>query len=292
MNRNGASRPVRRRQVGLAFLAVFLAFAPGTMSAQSDTDRSLNADNKPATEPGEVATAQADGNIAPVSHPDMTPQDTATQDAKNPAGDPNANPDLSNLTREQLEARVKTLTESLAAANAESELFRQQWQDLKLRDEALGVDALTGDQSKLNDKVVQAVKELYQSEMKRREAMVLLDKLLSTTAEMIQSAPKYDPKVRAEYEVASRAAKEKLKGTFILQRIAEAEKVTVTAAEMRARVASMAARYGMTAEKATRELEKRNSMDRVAEDILSGKVIDFLVANASVRVADAAGEAR
>jgi hypothetical protein len=54
----------------------------------------------------------------------------------------------------------------------------------------------------------------------------------------------------------------------------------------------MAARYGMTAEKATRELEKRNSMDRVAEDILSGKVIDFLVANASVRVADAAGEAR
>jgi trigger factor len=88
-------------------------------------------------------------------------------------------------------------------------------------------------------------------------------------------------------EVAAQGAKNKLKGTFILQRIAEAEKVTVTSAEMRARIASMAARYGMTAEKATRELEKRNSMDRVAEDILSSKVIDFLVANADVRTAAA-----
>lgn len=87
-------------------------------------------------------------------------------------------------------------------------------------------------------------------------------------------------------EVASRGAKNKLKGTFILQRIAEAEKVTVNAAEMRARVASMAARYGMTAEKAGRELEKRDAMDRVAQDILSTKVIDFLVSNADVRVAD------
>ena len=47
-----------------------------------------------------------------------------------------------------------------------------------MRDEALGVEALTVDESKLEDKLVQAVKELYQSEMKRREALVLLDKLL------------------------------------------------------------------------------------------------------------------
>ena len=84
-------------------------------------------------------------------------------------------------------------------------------------------------------------------------------------------------------EVAARGAKEKLKGSFILQRIAEAEKVTVSAAEIRARVASMAARYGMTAEKTARELEKRDAMDRVAHDILSAKVLDFLIANADVR---------
>jgi len=87
-------------------------------------------------------------------------------------------------------------------------------------------------------------------------------------------------------EVASRGAKEKLKGTFILQRIAEQEKVTVTSGEMRARVAAMAARYGMTPEKAAKELEKRDAMDRVAEDVLSGKVIELLVREADVRVGE------
>jgi trigger factor len=89
-------------------------------------------------------------------------------------------------------------------------------------------------------------------------------------------------------EAASRGAKEKLKGTFILQRIAELEKVTVTQAEMRARIAAMAARYNMTPDKAARELEKRDATDRVAEDILSKKVIDLLVANADVRTVELA----
>ena len=87
-------------------------------------------------------------------------------------------------------------------------------------------------------------------------------------------------------EAAARGAKEKLKGTFILQRIAENEKVTVSQAELRARIAAMAAKYGMTPDKTMRELEKRDAVDRVAEEILSGKVIDFLVANAEVRVAE------
>jgi hypothetical protein len=140
----------------------------------------------------------------------------ATPDAT--ASDPNAATatpdlaDLSSLTHEQLEARVKTLTGQLAAANTESEYFREQWTELKLRDEALGVEALTVDESKLEDKLVQAVKELYQSEMKRREALVLIDKLLLSSDQMLQTAPNYDPKVRADYEVASRAAREYLAG--------------------------------------------------------------------------------
>jgi len=127
-------------------------------------------------------------------------------------GDASASPDLSNLTREQLEARVKTLTENLAAANNESEYFREQWTELKLRNEALGVDALTVNEANLENKVVQAVKEAFQSEMKRREGLVLLDKLLTTTDQMLQTAPNYDPKVRAEYEIASRGAKAYLAG--------------------------------------------------------------------------------
>ncbi|MCE0485166.1 MAG: rod shape-determining protein MreC, partial [Methylacidiphilales bacterium] len=153
-------------------------------------------------------------NAAPVTT--VTVIDTSAsapgRDQKAGAKDANSSPDLSGLTREQLEARVKTLTENLASANTESEYFREQWTELKLRDEALGVEALTGDEGKTQDKLVQAVAELYRSEMKRREALVLLDKLVSTSGKMLQTAPNYDPKLRADYEVASRAAREYLGG--------------------------------------------------------------------------------
>jgi len=195
-----------------------LAFnAPKTAVAQPAPDRSLNAD-KPSTEPQSKAAAVAEAlkslNLnAPTSAVPMLTATAPGQDqAKAGAGDKNAITDLSSLSREQLEARVKTLSESLAASNTEAEFFRQRWQDLRLRDEALGVEALTVDESKLEDKLVQAVKELYQSEMKRREALQLLSKILNTTGQLLQTAPNFDPKVRADYEVASRAARDYLAG--------------------------------------------------------------------------------
>ena len=156
-----------------------------------------------------IAATDAATNGATASN---TSASAPGQDQKVGAGDTKPSPDLSGLTREQLEARVKTLSENLALANTESEYFREQWTELKLRDEALGVEALTVDESKLEDKLVQAVKELYQSEMKRREALVLLDKLLVSTDQMLQTAPNYAPKVRAAYEIAFRGAKDYLAG--------------------------------------------------------------------------------
>jgi hypothetical protein len=166
----------------------------------------LNADKPAVPALPETDAATNTVTVVDTSAPPPVP------DLKAPAANADSNPDLSNLTHDQLEARIKTLTENLASANTESEYFREQWTELKLRDEALGTEALTVDESKLEDKLVQAVKELYQSEMKRREALVLLDKLLSTTDQMIQTAPNYDPKVRADYEVATRAAKDYLAG--------------------------------------------------------------------------------
>ena len=165
-------------------------------------------------EPNEATNTVIETSDATNAPPPVTVLDTTgpDQDQKSGEGNANSNSDVSSLTREQLEARVKTLTENLATTNAEAEDFRQRWQDLRLRDEALGVEALTIDDSKLEDKVVQAVKELYQSEMKRREALVLLDKLLASTDKMLQTAPNYDPKDRAEYEVATRSAKAYLAG--------------------------------------------------------------------------------
>jgi len=119
---------------------------------------------------------------------------------------------LASLSRADLEKKVQVLSDDLQLANTESEYFRTQWQDLRLRDEALGVDALTVDEQKLEDKLVQSVKELYQSEMRRREALLLLDRLRITTEALLKSAPKYDPQTRADYEVAMRASRDYLAG--------------------------------------------------------------------------------
>ena len=119
---------------------------------------------------------------------------------------------LSSLSKEEMEKRIATLSDDLTAANTESDYFRQQWQDLRLRDEALGVEALTVDERKLEDKLVQSVKELYQSEMRRREALLLLDRLRTTTEQLLKTAPNYDPKTRADYEVAMRASRDYLAG--------------------------------------------------------------------------------
>ncbi|MCX6967456.1 MAG: trigger factor [Verrucomicrobia bacterium] len=81
---------------------------------------------------------------------------------------------------------------------------------------------------------------------------------------------------------AGETARERLKGSFVLIRIAEAEKITVTREEFNRHLVRMAMRYQMPVEKLQKELEKREALDSINEEILTGKVLDFLLANASV----------
>lgn len=220
------------------------------MSAQPDTDRSLTAtdtENQPAATnlvvspaKGLLSLGQLTGTNAPAATvPELAPATNAADASGStmsvPAADADVNTDapkmfdvtkdtqvgvadlvpssgLSSLTREELEKKVSALSNDLLTANTASEYFRKQYQDLRLRDEALGVEALTVDQRKLEDKLVQAAAELYQGEMRRREALLLLDKLMATTEELLKTAPNYDPKVRADYEVAKRATRDYLAG--------------------------------------------------------------------------------
>ena len=94
---------------------------------------------------------------------------------------------------------------------------------------------------------------------------------------------------------ADRAARERLKGAFILTRIAEKEGIKVTREEMDGRLVSMAARHGMSREKLLKNLQERDAMGNVEEEILLGKTLAFLVSNATVETvtpeaAEQAGE--
>lgn len=81
---------------------------------------------------------------------------------------------------------------------------------------------------------------------------------------------------------AAQNAREQLKGTFVLLRIAEVEGIKPTQQEFNIRIAQLAQRYEMKPAKLLKELEKRNALDQITEEILTGKVLDFLASTASV----------
>ena len=55
--------------------------------------------------------------------------------------------------------------------------------------------------------------------------------------------------------------------------------------------AQLAQRYDMKPDKLIKKLDERNAIDQILEEILTGKVLDFLVANASVSTIPAASPA-
>jgi len=84
---------------------------------------------------------------------------------------------------------------------------------------------------------------------------------------------------------AASLATHRLKTNFILHRIAEREKIEVTKEDVDLRVKQEAARYEISPEKMRKELQQRDALDDIAQQILLGKTLDFLKANVSVEPA-------
>ncbi|MBV9129764.1 MAG: hypothetical protein JO298_05180, partial [Verrucomicrobia bacterium] len=84
---------------------------------------------------------------------------------------------------------------------------------------------------------------------------------------------------------ASRNARERLKANFILTRIAEKEGFDVKPQELRQRVEILANQYRVKFEKMMSDLEDKRAIGQVREEVLIGKVLDFLTSNANVEIA-------
>jgi trigger factor len=83
---------------------------------------------------------------------------------------------------------------------------------------------------------------------------------------------------------ASRSARERLKANFILTKIAEQEKIDVGDAELKDRVRQLANQYRTTFEKMKAELNEKRAIGQVREEVLIGKVLDFLTSNANIEI--------
>ena len=84
------------------------------------------------------------------------------------------------------------------------------------------------------------------------------------------------------YSVANQGAKERVKAAYLFQRIAEKEGIRVLPAEVDGRIATMARAYEMPAQKFLKELEKRDGLPEIHQQLLHEKVIDFLQENAKI----------
>ena len=81
---------------------------------------------------------------------------------------------------------------------------------------------------------------------------------------------------------AAQSARDRIKGTFILLRIAEKEKIGVTDMDMRRRIAQLAQRSKMSFDKMLKELQKRGVIDQIREELITAKTLDFIASQASV----------
>jgi trigger factor len=90
------------------------------------------------------------------------------------------------------------------------------------------------------------------------------------------------------FQSAQNSANERVKAAFILNRIAEAEKITVSDQEITQRILMLAQQNNLTPEKMVEVLKERNAIPEIRQEILTAKVLDWLELNAQITDAPAA----
>lgn len=107
-----------------------------------------------------------------------------------------------------LRSAVQSLTDSLAISNAEAEAFKRQASDLALKLEALGLEGVEKDQSKLEQRLLAAVRDLRLSQKQHEDAVNQLLRLAEAIQVLITSTDQINPQVRLTVETELRKTSE------------------------------------------------------------------------------------
>ncbi len=84
------------------------------------------------------------------------------------------------------------------------------------------------------------------------------------------------------YSAATHGAKERVKYAFLMQKIAEKEGIKVSQEEVARRISQLAAMYQIPPDKFAKDLQKRNGLIEVYDQVMNEKTMDFLLANARI----------
>lgn len=164
---------------------------------------------------------------------------------------------LKSLGVESVEALRERITEDLARMKADQERRRVQDEVCK---QLL-------DQTAMN---------LPDSEVQRQTADEVFDLVQYNTSRGIDRNVIEENREQI-FSAASKTASDKIKLRFILLRIARAESIEVSHAEVDSHIRVLAQRTRRDAEKVRAELEKNNRMSALNEDVLASKALDFLM---------------
>ena len=118
-----------------------------------------------------------------------------------------------DLLRRQLSLKQeteKTLTDSLVVSNAEAELFRRKYSELQTRMDVLGIEAVSKDRAKLEQRLLKAVSDLQLTSQEKEAYREQLLKLSETLLHYVKTAQSGDAEARADVEAQLRATNQLL----------------------------------------------------------------------------------
>jgi len=107
-----------------------------------------------------------------------------------------------------LRSAIKSLTESLAISNSEAETFKRQTADLTLKIEALGIPGVEKDQSKLEQRLLAAVRDLRLLKKQHENTINQLVRLTEAMRVLLKSTESIDPQARLAVETELRKTNE------------------------------------------------------------------------------------
>jgi len=119
-----------------------------------------------------------------------------------------------------LRSSVKALTEALALANGEAEVFKRQAEEMSLRLEALGVPGLEGGESKLEGRLIAAVRDLRLTQDRLDATKAQLVRLSEVVQLVVASNAEMDAELRAGVEAEIRKTNEVLGAAIVAEPLA------------------------------------------------------------------------
>jgi trigger factor len=130
--------------------------------------------------------------------------------------------------------------------------------------------------------------ELPESSVQRETRNVVYD-LVQENAKRGVSREIIEQQKEQIYSAAAQSAKDRVKVAFLLQKIAEKEEIKVSQQEIAQRIVQLAGMYQIPPDKFAKDLQKRNGMIEIYDQLMNEKVIEVL--KSSAKIEDVAPEA-